>query len=474
MEFTPALSDNQVIQIHQASLEVLGNVGFRVMHDEALRLFRKAGARIDEINGIVKIPRKLLEELISLAPPSYTIRGLDGIERTIGIDGEPKSVAIVIDPWIIDYHSQRPRRPRLEDVKRNTIIGQKLEHVIAMSLMDFPVYDVEGPQSNLYAMETYLLHHNKHYFVAPTSLEGLNRWLEVGQILTRGNNLKDSGLFTIAVASLTPLTMTELNVELMKVACENNFPVVPTICPSAGTTSPHSLAGTLVIGNVENLFMIALTQLFNPGHPYLYGFGPGITNMQSTCCMYYTLDKVLWKMAHVQMARFYDLPSIAECGGSMTYRFDQQNGAEGILFMMSAVASKADLIAGIGSTYNAVGHSTEMMVIQDAWLEAVKHLQRGIKIDDERLALESIKEVGPGGHYLTEELTLKTMRGGEFFMHELFDFSGEMSGGKSMLERAHEKVESMVLDFESPVPEDIQENIRRYFRKLYSQTYTNK
>ena len=54
----------------------------------------------------------------------------------------------------------------------------------------------------------------------------------------------------------------------------------------------------------------------------------------------------------------------------MTYRYDQQNGAEGILFMLAAAASKANLLAGIGSTHNAIGMSAEMMLIHTAWLEA--------------------------------------------------------------------------------------------------------
>ena len=60
--------------------------------------------------------------------------------------------------------------------------------------------------------------------------------------------------------------------------------------------------------------------------------------------MYYTLDKVLWKLAAVQLGKSYNMPVGAECGGSMTYRYDQQNGAEGALFMLGAANSGADLI----------------------------------------------------------------------------------------------------------------------------------
>ncbi len=60
----------------------------------------------------------------------------------------------------------------------------------------------------------------------------------------------------------------------------------------------------------------------------------------------------------------YNFPAMAECGGTLTYRYDQQNGMEGMLFMLSAAASDADILAGIGSCYNAVGMSAEMMIVQ--------------------------------------------------------------------------------------------------------------
>ena len=101
----------------------------------------------------------------------------------------------------------------------------------------------------------------------------------------------------------TPLAITGMNVEIVKRACEYNFPVGSTVCPSAGTTSPYTLAGTLVTGNAENLFIAAFCQLIKPGHPFAYALGPAVTNMRSSVVMYYTLDRVLWKAAHVQLGK---------------------------------------------------------------------------------------------------------------------------------------------------------------------------
>jgi trimethylamine--corrinoid protein Co-methyltransferase len=269
----------------------------------------------------------------------------------------------------------------------------------------------------------------------------------------------------VAVPSLSPLAITESNVELMKIACTYDFPVIPTVCPTAGMTSPFTFAGTLVQGNAETLFLMALSQIIKPGQPFLYGFGPAVGNLQNAACLYYTIDKVLWKMAHVQLAKSYGLPVGAECGGSMTHRFDQQSGAEGMLFMLTAVGSGAHLLQGFGSLFNAIGHSSEMMLIHDEYFRAARFLTRGIQTAGGRIGLDSVSGTGPGGHYLMDDLTLRFMRGGEFFSNDLFDHSGESEKTTSLLERAHERLQSMLDSFVSPVPHEVQEGLQKYFRE---------
>ncbi len=456
------LSQKQVELFRDATERVLETTGVKVMHEETLSLCRKAGARVDKTSGIVRMPRTLLRELLAQAPAEYVVTGVDGVRRTVGGDRQ-WGVAITTDPWIVDYEEKRPRRPRLEDIRRNTAVGQQLPHVLGMTCMDFPVTDVEGPHSNLVALQEHLLHHAKHNFVYATSLDSMQRWLKIGQVLSRGKELRGSRLFSVAVASLSSLTVTGVNVELMKVACEYDFPVISTVCPTAGMTSPFSLAGTLTTANAEAVFLLALTQMRKPGAPFVYALGPAVGDMKNGACLYYTLDKVLWKAASIQLGKSYGVPVSAECGGAMVHRFDQQSGAEGMLFMLSAVAAGANLLPGFGSTLNAIGHSTEMMLIQEAYFLAARFLAGGIRIDAERLALEGIDHAGAGGTYMTDDLTLKYLRGGEFFSHDLFDYSGGLEPSSSLLERAHAKVQSMTANYASPVPQDIQEGLRRLF-----------
>jgi trimethylamine--corrinoid protein Co-methyltransferase len=190
--------------------------------------------------------------------------------------------------------------------------------------------------------------------------------------------------------------------------------------------------------------------------------------MRSTHDMYYTLDKVLWKTAAVQLGKAYHMPVAAECGGSMTYRYDQQNGAEGMLFMLGALTSGAHLLSGIGSTHNAIGMSAEMMLIHTVWLASAQYLQRGIRTDDLRLGVENIARAGPGGNFLMDDLTLHFLRSDEFFSHELLDYTGGSEPhAPSLLARAHRRAEQIAASARSPHSEAVQERIRRYFADEY-------
>jgi len=464
IEAIKGLTDDQIVRIQQATEEILEDTGFRISHPEILRRCKAVGCRVD--GETVRFPVPLLHELLAMVKPEYQIANAVGEETTVGGD-DWYFQGIVIDPWVTDYETQQPRRPTLADMRKHTIITQKLERMRGMSRMDFPVSDVEGPASSLRAWEEHLLHQNKHLNAMVTSLPQLQQYFEIGEILLQGKPLKGSNLMSVAVAPLTPLQLTDMNADLLLNAVKYDFTVIPTSCPMAGTTSPYSLASALLMCNIENVFLAALTQIVNPGNAFLYAIGPSVANMHSGHDMYYTLDKVLWKLGGVQLGRAYHMPTAVEIGGSMTFRFDPQCGAEGVLFMMSALAAKPNMLCGLGSNYNAIGFSPELMMIQLSWLQAAEHLSRGIRFDEGRLGVENIKAGREIGSYMLDDMTMDLLRTDEFFQHDLFDISGGFTASKSMLERAHEKVEAMTRDFTSPHSEQVQADLKAYFAREY-------
>ena len=460
-----ALSEEQIEQFQRAAETILESTGFRVQHERLLHRARAAGAAVEEADGRIRLPRPLLRELLAQAPPRYDIRNILGGSFTVG-GSVPGVFAITNDPWIVDYDTREVRRPSLDDIRRHTIIGEKLDRVVCMSCMDYPVTDFTGPSSSFRALEHHLLHHTKHYVVLPASLERLRMWIGIATVLNRGRDPSGCGLVSCGIPVLTPLTLTRGNAEFLLEACTYGFPVIPTICPMAGATSPCTIASTLLLAHCENLFMAAMTQLVRPGHPFMYAMGPSVSEMRAGENRYYTLDKVLWKTAGVQLAKAAALPCTAECGGAMSHRYDVQSGAEGMLFMLAARTSGADILAGLGSCCNANGLSAEMMLIHNAWLDAAEFLSRGIDSSEHMLCLANINDAGPGAHFLIDELTLEFAHGGSFFDNDLFDYTGSYHEGVPILERAHARVEEITRETGSSPPHDLREDLHRCFHDL--------
>lgn len=460
------ITSQAVEKIHQEALHLLATTGVRVTQPQMQEVARAQGAIIEADS--IKIPVELATKLLSLVPSTFEVAGLGG--QTYQIGGKQKWVmAITNDPWIIDYATQHPRRPVLSDVIKHTVIGQKLDKVYAMSCMDFPVADIRGDSSSFHALEEHLLHTDKHLYVYAASESAFAEWKKIWDILQTGPAQKRR-IASVAVAVISPLVISDFNIDMLFEACKRDFAVIPTICPMAGTTSPGSLAGTLLLGHTENIALCALTQMIRPGNPFLYTFGPSATDMSNGESRYYTLDKVLWKSAAMQLKKLCRLPMTSECGGTMSSNYDPQCGAEGILLMLSSYYGGgvgAEVLSGFGSCFNANGMSAEMMVIHDSYFAASQFLVKGMNFADEELGVENIKNAGCGGNFLDDELTFAHLRDDEFFHHALFDLSGK-AGGKAILDRAHRQVEMLSATCELAMPLELQPEIRAYFADFYA------
>ena len=454
------LSPEKIGLIKARIEQTLYEIGLRVEMQEIRDLCAAAGA---EVRGDrVHFPAAVLHRLMSLAPKSYEIRSPYGKSWTIG-GGQQHMAGIVIDPWINDPAGAR--RPCMDDLLTNLALMEHYKEIAMVSRMDFPVTDYEGDISSYKALEQFFLNYGKHISAYCTSLESLQEYFAIGQILLGDQPLKDSKIMTVAVATLSPLAVTEINCRLLLEAAKYNFPIVPTTCPMAGTTSPYTMIGTFIQGMAEVVGLCAILQAVNPGNPYLMAFGPSVASLADCHDMYYTMEKPVWKLAAAEISAAYGLPFLAECGGNTPSGFDMQTGAESMIQMLSGVGCGADVIAGVGSCYNANGLSAENIVIGMCLKRASDFMLRGMELDQLDESMESMEAQKDSGHFLLDDLTLDNMRSGEFFDDDTLNMFGEFKEAPSMLERA----QSIIASYTSPVPADARTRIQNYFESnIYS------
>lgn len=463
------LSDSEIQAIHDRTLEVLERVGIRIGHDETLERFARVGAAVDAVGGVVRLDRRLVRDLLDQAPAVARETGLNG--KWLEAGGSNRYyLSLILDPYVIEYGGG-PRRPVLEDVRRHTILGESLDRVSSMMRMEFPVADVPGPDSYLKTMEVFLCHTTKHTAVYPTSPENCRLWLDVMQVIAGAAGLDwvTTPLASIAMAVTSPLQVSGPNIEIMKMAMQTCCPIISTVCPMAGTTSPYSVAGTILLANVEALVPVLTAQLYKPGHPVFYGFGPSVADMKTSHDLYYKVEKMLFKTAATQLGKFYGLPISGEAGGSLTWRTDPQNGAESMAYLLASVTGGQNIIGGLGSLHNANGMSAEQIVMQCAIADMAEYVARGVRLEGTRLGFDAIERTGPGGNYMTDDLTLELLRSDEFFTSPYLDLTGGYApDAPGIHEKAHETVRSLVAEHQPRVPGNVVEAIRRFFAARYA------
>jgi trimethylamine--corrinoid protein Co-methyltransferase len=227
--------------------------------------------------------------------------------------------------------------------------------------------------------------------------------------------LRDKPFISMVACPISPFKLDESYGELAVEAAINKIPVVVPAEPLCGATAPITLAGNLVIQNVDTLAGIIMTQLANPGAPVLYGCISSITDLRDMKYLAGAVEMGLMNAAAAQMAQFYKLPYYATAGMTDSKAIDAQAGYE------SAITSTLVALAGANFIHDAAGFvefcmtaSYDKLVVDNEIIGMVMRAVEGIEVSERTLALDEIKKVGPGGHFVSSRHTRKYMRTEQF------------------------------------------------------------
>ena len=195
------------------------------------------------------------------------------------------------------------------------------------------------------------------------------------------------------------------------VAAEAGIPVGFMTMVSCAFSGPATLAGSLVVGNAEVISALALMQLAFPGSPVYYAAAQTAMDLRSGAYTGGGPEDFLFGAATNELADFYNVPLSMGAYATGAKRPDWQAGVENSLsaFMASIVGS--DMLLGAGLLHGSRIWSYEQLILDTEIDGIVRATLRGVPVSDATLALEAIREVGPGGDYLTAEHTRSTMRG---------------------------------------------------------------
>ncbi|MGQ9765999.1 MAG: trimethylamine methyltransferase family protein [Anaerolineae bacterium] len=464
------LTQEQIQQIHCASLAVLERTGIQVEHEEARALLRQGGTRVD--GARVYISEEMVERALALAPSRVLLAGRDPAHDIVledkrvyaGTGGSPTAV--------LDPAADTVRPATLADLGRMVALADKLAHC---DFVVMPIYPTDIPAEHVPVNRFYtcLTHTTKHVMGGVDSAQGVQQAIELATLIVGSPEALRARPIVSAIACwmVSPLHLDTPVIDILLTWCRAGLPLALSSAPMAGSTSPVTLAGTLVQLNAEQLSGIVLTQLVRPGTPVLAGYIPGVADMRSGGYLGGGIEFGIMQAAAAQLAHFYRVPIY--CSGGMTDAKipDAQAGYEKMAtFLLAALAGANYIHHAIGMINNMSAASLEQAVIDDEIVGMAMRALRGIEINEETLAVEAIDRVGPGGHYLMDPLTLAFMRS-EYFQPRVSDRLNrtvwEEAGRQDTRQRAAVRVARLLAGPVAPgFAADIDAAIRSQFQIL--------
>ena len=171
-----------------------------------------------------------------------------------------------------------------------------------------------------------------------------------------------------------------------------------------------SMAGTLAQGNAEFLATATLMQMVKEGTPTIYATLATVADMRSGAYTSGAIECGMLHMAFAQMARFYNVPCGGYIGLTNAKVNDAQAGYETGMSAMGGTVGGMDMF-NIGGLIDALTtFDFAKAVIDDEVAQMMKRVKRGISFNEEDLAVNLIKEIGPGGSYIVAKHTISRMK----------------------------------------------------------------
>jgi trimethylamine--corrinoid protein Co-methyltransferase len=449
-QFT-VLSESQLQDLHLAALEVLRRTGIRFHHQGALELLQGAGAFISDGN-LVRFPAAVVEEAIAAAPSRIMMCDRDG-EPAVWLEGTKVWFGTGSDCLnYLDPETGAHRKFTQADIVDGYRLCDALPNIHFVMSIGIPA-DVDAGVAYDVQMALMLAHTTKPIVFVTDDRASCQRAIDMAAAVAGGfEALVEQQHILLYSEPSSPLQQSETAVDKLLLMAESRLPIVHSPAPLMGGTGPITMASGLAMALAEIQSSLVVHQLANPGAPFVLGCGLHHMDMKAAQICYGSPEFQLTKAAIAQMGRWYGIPTWGYAGCTDAKVVDEQAAAEALLSVMMAKFSGANLIHDVGYVESGLTTSYEMIVLTDELVTLTDQLMKGIEITDETLMLDEIHAVGPGGHFMDTEQTLKRFR--DFWYPDLLDRGRReqwlANGSTTLGQRLNARVKEILRDHQAP------------------------
>lgn len=412
-------------------------------------------------DGLMTVPRSVVECALESAPSRFTIYDRTGAPAMRLGEGSTYLSVGVTNLTYLDPADHDRRDFTLDDIASAARLGDGLPNIdfvttpgVVRQSADLPIELVN--QHEFLSMVT---NTTKPLMVLVADAPTLGDIFEMAEAVSGGADAFSERPFVIPYLNpVSPLMFNEETLDKLLMCADRGIPVVCQGAPQVGGSSPVTVASTLVLAAAETLCGLAISQLRRPGTPYITGTVPFVMDMRTGNVASSGPEMLLMMVGMSELAKFWGIPSLGVAGGGDSKAPDEQAAMEPAFYMQGATLGGADLIFDAGSIECGLMFSPEIAVVSDEVMGMYRRYQQGISLDDESLAMDVIREVGPGGFFLGEQHTLEHFR--DMWEPSLMSWEArsiwEENGSKTMGQRARERAVQLIAEHEvDALPADV-------------------
>jgi len=455
------VDDDQIQQLHAATAQVLEKTGVKVTHPRVLSLLADAGAKID-VNR-VRISTEMVETALKNAPSHIALSRRGGL-RSVMLRGNKSWMGPSLDclDYLAPLTAER-RRFTLEDCRTTAALLDALPNYswgMTFGLAD----DVPPELADRLVLKEAMVHCEKPMVFCCKDTSSLKDIYQMA-VLISGSKKKFVKAPNIVMLAdpISPLVHSDEVLDKVIFCAENWIPQIYFGAPQAGSTGPATFAGTVVQGSAESLSGLVISQLIRPGAPFIFGALATVMDMRTMVFSYGAPEMSLMSTAMAQMAQHYRLPSFGTAGCSDAKLPDAQAAAEATFSCHSSIFSGANLVHDCGLLDHGSLVSPSCMVLVHEIISMINQYVRGIRVDEDSLAVDVINRIGPGGHFLADDHTFEHFT--DVWYSNLFERSNYHQWLKEGGRRFDERLRQLTLETlehpPAPLPEKLLAELER-------------
>jgi len=302
-------TEDELFEIHLATLEVLAKTGLLIEGEEAREILDGAGALVDKKNKVVRFPSHLVEDSIRSAPAKVVLAGRNAKNDIVLENNRVGFTTFGEGVFVEDLETGEIRRSMKADVSASALLADYLPHVDVYERA-VGTFDAPPAVDQLRNAEAYIPNTSKHCFTGPGSGDQQKWMLKMFETVAGGpEKLRERPLISFITCPTSPLRLSKDSCEIVIGAARSRMAINVLSMAMSGGSAPVSLAGTLVTHNAEVLGGLVLAQVAAKGTPFIYGSSTTSMDLKLGTTPVGSPELAMISAAVVTLARFYELPS---------------------------------------------------------------------------------------------------------------------------------------------------------------------